>query len=265
MIRKPSLRSRLLDGLLFVLVLSATAAFLFGGENASGYPWQWYRIPRYLLERSEERWRWGPLMQGMGMTLALSGISLILSWAVGITAALMRLSHSIVAAAISRGYTEFIRNTPLLVQLFFIYFVLGPIFDIPKTTAAVTALSIFEGAYVGEIIRSGITSIDKTQWESAYSLGMNLSQTYRWIILPQAIRRVLPPLTSQTVSLVKDSSLVSAIAVADLTLQGQIIIADTFLTFEIWFTVAAMYLIVTTFLSVAASRLEARMDRSLRR
>lgn len=265
MTRKPSFRSGLLDGVLFVLVLAAAGAWFFGGENTSGYPWQWYRIPRYLFEHSENGWHWGPLMQGLGMTLALSGVSLILSCAVGITAALMRLSHSIVASAISRGYTEFIRNTPLLVQLFFIYFVLGPIFDIPKTTAAVTALSLFEGAYTGEIIRSGIAGIDKTQWESAYSLGMNLSQTYRWIILPQAIRRVLPPLTSQAVSLVKDSSLVSAIAVADLTLQGQIIIADTFLTFEIWFTVAAMYLIVTTSLSVAASQIEVRMDRSLRK
>lgn len=265
MIRKPSLRSVLPDVLLFALLLAAAAAFLFGGENTSGYPWQWYRISRYLLDRSETGWRWGPLMQGMGMTIALSGISLVLSCTIGITAALMRLSHSVVAAAISRGYTEFIRNTPLLVQLFFIYFVLGPILDIPKTTAAVTALSLFEGAYAGEIIRSGIAGIDKTQWESAYSLGMNLSQTYRWVILPQAIRRVLPPLTSQAVSLVKDSSLVSAIAVADLTLQGQIIIADTFLTFEIWFTVAAMYLIVTTSLSAAASWLEVRMDRSLRR
>jgi polar amino acid transport system permease protein len=124
----------------------------------------------------------------------------------------------------------------------------------------VLALSLFEGAYAGEIIRSGIASIQKGQWEAAYSLGLDLEQTYRWIVLPQAIRRVLPPLTSQAVSLIKDSSLVSAIAVADLTLQGQIIIADTFLTFEIWFTVAAMYLIVTTSLSFLSSWVEHRMD-----
>jgi polar amino acid transport system permease protein len=238
----------------------AIIAFLVGGENGSGYHWQWYRVSRYLVERADGRLIWGPLTQGLGLTLLLSGISLVLCSLIGLAAALLRLSHSIVARSASAFYTEFIRNTPLLVQLFFIYFVLGPIFNIPKMSSAVLALSLFEGAYAGEIIRSGIASIQKGQWEAAYSLGLDLEQTYRWIVLPQAIRRVLPPLTSQAVSLIKDSSLVSAIAVADLTLQGQIIIADTFLTFEIWFTVAAMYLIVTTSLSFLSSWVEHRMD-----
>jgi polar amino acid transport system permease protein len=155
-------------------------------------------------------------------------------------------------------YLEVIRNTPLLVQLFFIYFVLAPVFDISAFTSAVLALSLFEGAYASEIFRAGIVSIHRGQWEAAFSIGLNTSQTYRLIILPQAIRRILPPLTSQAVSLIKDSALVSTIAIYDLTMRGQVIIAETFLVFEIWFTIAAMYLFITLILSLAVFYMDRR-------
>jgi polar amino acid transport system permease protein len=153
---------------------------------------------------------------------------------------------------------ELIRNSPLLIQIFFIYFVIAPILDISAFWAAVIALSLFEGAYASEILRAGITSIDAGQWEAAKSLGMTPYAMYRHIILPQAVRRVLPPLTSQAVSLIKDSALVSTIAILDLTQQGRMIDAETFLTFEIWFTVAAIYLAVTLALSGAVRMLERR-------
>jgi polar amino acid transport system permease protein len=159
---------------------------------------------------------------------------------------------------LARGYLEFIRNTPLLVQILFIYFVLGPVLDIGRFTSAVLALSLFEGAYASEIFRAGIASIHKEQWEAAYSSGLSTLQTYRFVILPQAVRWMLPPLTSQAISLVKDSALVSTIAIYDLTMQGQAIIAETFLTFEIWFTVAALYFMVTATLSLIVNRLEHR-------
>jgi polar amino acid transport system permease protein len=146
------------------------------------------------------------------------------------------------ARMIARAYLELIRNTPLLVQLFFIYFVMAPIFDLGRFASAVLSLSLFEGAYASEIFRAGIVSIHKGQWEAAQSLGLSTVDTYRRIILPQAIRRILPPLTSQAISLVKDSALVSTIAVYDLTMRGREIISETFLAFEIWFTVAAIYL-----------------------
>ena len=121
------------------------------------------------------------------------------------------------------------------------------------------ALSLFEGAYASEIFRAGIVSIHRGQWEAAFSIGLNTSQTYRLIILPQAIRRILPPLTSQAVSLIKDSALVSTIAIYDLTMRGQVIIAETFLVFEIWFTIAAMYLFITLILSLAVFYMERRI------
>jgi polar amino acid transport system permease protein len=163
-----------------------------------------------------------------------------------------------VSRMIARVYLELIRNTPLLVQLFFIYFVIAPILDLSRFTSAVLALSLFEGAYASEVFRAGIVSIHKGQWEAAHSLGLRTFDTYRWIILPQAVRRVLPPLTGQAVSLVKDSALVSTIAVYDLAMRGREIISETFLAFEIWFTIAAIYLVLTVGLSIAVGRVERR-------
>jgi polar amino acid transport system permease protein len=136
---------------------------------------------------------------------------------------------------------------------------LSPIFDISAFTSAVLALSLFEGAYASEIFRAGIVSIHQGQWEAGFSIGLNTYQTYRLIVLPQAIRRILPPLTSQAVSLIKDSALVSTIAIYDLTMRGQTIIAETFLVFEIWFTVAAIYLTVTLALSLTVFYMERKI------
>ncbi|MCG2742741.1 MAG: amino acid ABC transporter permease [Desulfobacteraceae bacterium] len=162
----------------------------------------------------------------------------------------------------ARVYLEVSRNTPLLIQLFFIYFVMGPILGIDRFFAAVLALSLFEGAYVSEIIRSGIISIQRGQWEAAFSIGLNRWSTYRLIILPQALRRILPPLTNQAISLIKDSSLVSVIAIYDLTMQAQALISETFFTFELWFVVALMYLVITMILSCCVTLLENKMKRS---
>ena len=122
------------------------------------------------------------------------------------------------------------------------------------------ALSLFEGAYASEIFRAGIVSVHRGQWEAAFSIGLNNYQTYRLIILPQALRRILPPLTSQAVSLIKDSALVSTIAIYDLTMRAQTIIAETFLVFEIWFTVAAIYLTITLALSATVFYMEKRLE-----
>ena len=230
--------------------------FVFAGGSGLGYNWQWYRVPRYLYTFSEGHFLAGPLLEGLVVTLKVSAVSLVLSSLLGLTTAVCRLSRSFAARAVARAYLELIRNTPLLVQLFFIYFVLSPIFDISAFTSAVLALSLFEGAYASEIFRAGIVSIHKGQWEAAFSIGLNTYQTYRLIVLPQAIRRILPPLTSQAVSLIKDSALVSTIAIYDLTMRGQEIIAETFLVFEIWFTVAAIYLTVTLALSLTVFFME---------
>ena len=159
---------------------------------------------------------------------------------------------------VARGYLEAVRNTPLLVQLFFVYFVIAPILGIDRFLAAVLALSLFEGAFASEIYRAGIVSIHKGQWEASYSLGLSTYHSYRYIILPQALRRILPPLTSQAVSLLKDSSLVSVIAVYEMTMQANAIVAETFLVFEVYFTIAAVYLILAVVLSQVVNVMESR-------
>lgn len=230
------------------------------GAESLGYNWNWNRVPRYLISESRDGWIAGPLLQGLWLTLGITAVSLALSLLIGLVSALMRLSDSPMARAIAWVYLELIRNTPLLIQIFIIYFVFAPIFDFGRFTAAVLALSLFEGAYASEIIRAGILSIPAGQWEASASLGMSRGEGYRHIILPQAFKRMIPPLTSQAISLVKDSALVSTIAIYDLTMQGQQIIAETFLTFEIWFAVAAIYLAVTMVLSILVKYLEQWMS-----
>lgn len=230
-----------------------------GAENL-GYNWQWNRVTRYLISTSADGWHFGPLLQGLWLTLEITFLSLCLSLAIGLVSALMRLSVSPMARGIAWAYLELIRNTPLLIQIFIIYFVFAPILDLGRFTSAIWALSLFEGAYASEIIRAGILAIPVGQWEASASLGMNKGQSYLYIVLPQALRQMIPPLTSQGISLVKDSALVSTIAIYDLTMQGQQIIAETFLTFEIWFAVAAIYLAVTTILSILVKYLEYRFS-----
>ncbi|MFC1504944.1 amino acid ABC transporter permease [Thermodesulfobacteriota bacterium] len=244
------------DGLKFFATAGALLAVLLIGSSNLDYNWQWYRTSRYLFSLNENGFSVGPLLKGLGVTLQISAISLVLASLFGLIAALLRLSNSFVARAFARGYVELIRNTPLLVQIFFVYFVLSPVIGMDRFFSAVLALSLFEGAYASEIFRAGIVSIHKGQWEAAFSLGLNSFKAYRFIVLPQAIRRMLPPLASQTISLVKDSALVSTIAIYDLTMKGQAIIAETYLVFEIWFIVAAIYLTVTLTLSILINMME---------
>jgi len=248
----------LIDVFKYLLVIAAITWLMINGTAGLGYNWQWYRVPRYIYAVTDGQFVAGPLLDGLMVTFRITGVSLVLAFGIGLIAALLRLSDSLLGKMMARVYVEVIRNTPLLVQLFFIYFVLSPVFDIGAFTSAVIALSLFEGAYASEIFRAGIVSIHKGQWEAAFSIGLNPYQTYRLIVLPQAVRRILPPLTSQAVSLIKDSALVSTIAIYDLTMRGQAIIAETFLVFEIWFTVAAIYLTVTLALSLTVFYMEKR-------
>jgi len=258
-LKSTRIRPTLIDISKYLAIMAAITWLIINSTGKLGYHWQWYRVPRYLLSIVDGQILPGPLIEGLLLTLRITGVSLVLAFIFGLATALLRLSSSLVGKIISRGYLEIIRNTPLLVQLFFIYFVLSPVFDISAFTSAVITLSLFEGAYASEIFRAGIVSIHRGQWEAAFSIGLNKYQAYRLIVLPQAIRRILPPLTGQAVSLIKDSALVSTIAIYDLTMRGQEIIAETFLVFEIWFTVAAIYLIITLTLSLTVSYMEKKI------
>ncbi len=258
--RFPFLQRHLLPDLLkYAAVIGALGWLIYRGVAGLGYNWQWYRVPSYLYSLENGRLTAGPLIDGLLVTLKITFFSLLLAFLFGLITALLRLSHSFAARGLSRGYLEMMRNTPLLVQLFLMYFVLSPALGMGAFTSAVLALSLFEGAYISEIIRAGIVSVSRHQWEAAFSIGLSRWHTYRFVVLPQAVRRILPPLTSQAVSLIKDSALVSTIAIYDLTMQGQIIIARTYLVFELWFTIAAIYLVMTMSLSLTVYTLEKRL------
>ncbi|MBN1958891.1 MAG: amino acid ABC transporter permease [Desulfuromonadales bacterium] len=204
-------------------------------------------------------WRIGPLLHGLWVTLWLSAAASLFGLIIGLITGLCRISSNITLRQLSIFYIEIIRGTPLLVQIFIFYFFLGTVLDISRIVAGISALAIFAGAYVAEIIRAGIQSIPKGQMEAARSLGMNVPQAMIYIILPQAFKRILPPLAGQFISLIKDSSLVSVIAITDLTKSGREVITSTFATFEIWFIVALLYLLLTSVLSQVIAWVERRL------
>ena len=251
-------RMHLFDISAYLFLMIGGLFLLMKGAEDQGYYWQWFRIPKYLYQIDEGQFVAGPILKGLKITLNLTWISHILTYIIGLVTALMRLSNSLLARGIARVYLEITRNTPLLVQIFFMYFVVAPILDIDRFFAGVLALSLFEGSYASEIYRSGIVAVNKGQWEASYTLGLSTYQNYRYIILPQAIRRILPPLTSQAVSLIKDSSLVSVIAIYEMTMQANEIASETFLVFEIFFTSAAIYLVLTITLSQIVAYFEKR-------
>jgi len=204
-------------------------------------------------------WRAGPLLVGLWTTLWLSAVASVFGMIIGLVTGLCRVSNNPTLRGLSVTYIELIRGTPLLVQIFIFYFFLGTVLDISRIVAGISALAIFAGAYVAEIIRAGIQSIPKGQMEAARSLGMNVPQAMIYIILPQAFKRTLPPLAGQFISLIKDSSLVSIIAITDLTKSGREVITSTFATFEIWFVVAFLYLMLTSVLSQFIAWVERRL------
>ncbi len=186
------------------------------------------------------------LLTGAKLTIQLTAVSVFFGIILGTFAGIARVTKG-VFNFISAAYIDVIRGTPLLVQTFLVFYGLPSLIGrpIPAYFAAILALSINSGAYVGEIVRSGIQSIDKGQWEAAASLGQSRFQTMCYVILPQAFTRILPPLGNEFIALLKDSSLVSVIALEELVRKGQIIIGRTFRPFEVWLAVALIYFVMT--------------------
>jgi His/Glu/Gln/Arg/opine family amino acid ABC transporter permease subunit len=200
------------------------------------------------------------LLKGAVYTVQVSVLAivfgLVLGWALGLIA----VAGPRWLRALAWAYVQFIRGTPLLVQIFLIYFGL-PAFgvNIPPFWSGVIALGLNSGGFQAEIVRAGLESIDRGQSEAARSIGMSAWQTLLLILVPQTIRRVIPPLTNELITLTKSSSLLSAIAVLELTHAGQAIIARTFAPFEIYTAVAVMYLILIAILSRGSALLERRV------
>lgn len=235
-------------------------AFWIYAEASAQYSWQWSRVWHYLGTFSENGFKAGLLLQGLGITVLLALCSLTAAFCVAFALAFMRLSQSPVLSCAAGFILSLIRNTPLLIQLFLFYFVIADIFRLTPFATAVFSLALFEGVYLAEILRGGIISIPATQWETSFSLGMNLPKTLHYVIMPQVFRNILPSVTGQLISLIKDTSLVSAVAVADLTLQARNVIAETYLSFEIWILTAAMYFLLTLLVSIPSRFIAGRLS-----
>ncbi|NLA06332.1 MAG: amino acid ABC transporter permease [Firmicutes bacterium] len=202
------------------------------------------------------------LLLGTRLTVELAIIAVAIGLVIGSFAGIGRVGGNRIVRIITGIYVDFIRGTPLLVQLFLVYFGLPSLIGrpIPPFLAAIAAMGINSGAYIAEIVRAGIQSIDRGQIEAARSLGLTYSQSMRYIIFPQAFRRIIPPLGNEFIAMLKDSSLVSVIALEELLRKGQVVITRTFRPFEVYMVVALIYLTMT----LAISRLVAWSEKRLK-
>ena len=200
------------------------------------------------------------LLRGAGLTLEITALAVGLGLLIGLIASLAQLAKTPFLRLPAKIYVDFIRGTPLLIQIFIIYFALPNIIGhrVDPFVAAVTACSLNSGAYIAEIFRGGIQSISQGQYRAGLSLGMTHAQTMRYIVLPQAFKRIIPPLGNEFIAMLKDSSLVSVIGFEELTRSGQLIIAETYGTLEIWSCVAIVYLVLTLTISRLVAMLEKR-------
>lgn len=277
------------------MLILAGAVYLFYRIKAGlHYKWDWGAVPQYLFRHDPETHRWLPnmLMQGLFTTIRLSIWGTFLATIIGTLMGLFRVSRSLFYRLLGRTYVEIIRNLPPLVLIFIFYFFIssqimpfvglerfitqcpkgvliaitflfGPLPMLHAFFSATITLAVFEGAYITEIIRAGIQSIEKGQWEASYALGLSRRQQMRYVILPQAVQRVLPPLAGQFISTIKDSAIVSVISIQELTFQGMELMSATYLTFEIWITITIMYLFMALILSQGVGNLEMRMRRNM--
>lgn len=214
------------------------------------------------LVATKVTWEKGPITNGFIVTLQISVLSIILAFTIGIILATMRLSRFQFIKDIATVYITVIRGTPLIVQISLFYFIIAsPIFKMDSFYSGTLSLGMFFGAYIAEVLRGAIQSIDKGQGEAAKSLGMNGYQTMVFVVVPQSLKRALPTLINEVISLVKDSSLVSAISVTELTKTGRDIQSSTFASFEAWIVIAGIYLLVTSVLSIIGNKIEARMKK----
>lgn len=274
------------------VILAAVAAFFlviwFRISGTLNYKWQWERIPNYILrwDEDEQRWVANLLLQGLANTIRIALYSSLLALILGTILGIARTAQNLAIRMLARTYLEFLRNIPPVVVVFIFFFFLseqliaalnmerwargiarqedralwefffGDMRRFPSLISGVIVLALFESAFVGEIVRAGIQSIPRGQREAARSIGMTWLDEMRFIVLPQALRKVLPPLSNQFISLVKDSSIISLISVQELTYKTVELVASTRMIFEAWITTACLYFVLCFGLSLLFRRLE---------
>ncbi len=256
------------------------------------YNWNWSIIPQYLLLRDPQSGTLIPglIMRGMLVTIRVSLWASVLALVIGTIMGLFRVSTGRFRRFLGWAYVELIRNMPILVWVFIVYYFLsdqlfqlmdleaqilqsssttlaaatvlfGDPEQLPSFLAGVVALALYEGAYITEIVRAGIQSVENGQWEAAFSVGLSPFKRMRLVILPQAITRILPPLAGQFISAIKDSSIISIISIQELTFQGMELMAAAMITFEVWITIMLLYLVLCLTCSLAVAGLEERLGR----
>ncbi len=197
---------------------------------------------------------------GILRTFEVTILSIVVALVIGLVAGLGRISRITIVNRIATIYVEVVRGIPLLVQLFYIYFALGQFLRLPRMVAAIAAMSFCYGAYMGEIFRAGIQAVPKGQMEAALALGMTRAKALRKVILPQTFKIILPPIGNEFIALLKDSSLVSILAVSDLLRRGREFASVSFQYFETYTVVALVYLVITLFLSKLVAIMERRLE-----
>jgi polar amino acid transport system permease protein len=283
------------DLMLLAGIGTAAAWLIYQATIQAQYHWNWQAIPQYLLRFDKPSGRWVPglILQGVLVTLRLSFWATCLALIIGTIMGLFRISRSPYRRLLGSGYVALIRNIPVLVWIFIFYYFIGdrllpamgidrlvrldggPLSGILRLILAdparvsifisgAVALAVYEGAYITEIVRAGIQSIDKGQWEASAGLGFTRAQQLHYIIFPQALRRVMPPLAGQFISTIKDSAIVSVISIQELTFQGMELMAATFFTFEIWLTILAIYFVLCLACSLLVERFELHLRKEER-
>jgi polar amino acid transport system permease protein len=280
-----------LDVLVFVAVAGFVAFIGYRVEDVLNYHWHWSRVAGYLVRWDEERGVWAAnlLLQGFFTTVRLAVWGIFWAALIGLVMGICRTSRVLLPRLAALLYVGLVRNTPPLVFIFIFYFfvssqvvallgldslvattspVMSTVIDAlcgdPKLfvnfVTGLMCLALFEGAYVTEIVRAGIESIEQGQWEAGRSLGLSHLRLLRLIVLPQAFRRILPPLAGQFISLIKTSSIVSLISIQELTFAAGEVAVTTGGVFEVWLIAAGMYLAICYPCSVAFARLERRLS-----
>jgi len=288
-------RLTITDLLVGLFLLSMCLFFAYRVKVGLNYNWAWDSIFQFLYRYDDKNSEWvsGLLMRGFYTTVRLSFWGIILATVFGVVGGIARTSSHLCLRWLATTYVETMRNLPPLVIIFIAYFFVGDQLLAPleiddwaytlspasqavlstllakpgyltQFLAALMTLAIFEGAYITEIVRAGIESVDKGQWEASHALGFTRYQQMRHIILPQTFQRIMPPMAGQFISLIKDSSIVSVISIQELCFQGIELMTSTLHTIEIWTVVTLMYLALTMPCSLLVERLENRLNLSLR-
>lgn len=288
--RHRKIRFTPVDGVLAAILAAAAFLLVHRVTMEMQYHWQWPVILQYLVRTNPEGWAAGALAQGFFMTVKLSFWATILAMGVGTVIGLLRVSRGLFRRLVAGCYVELVRNLPPLVLVFIVYYFIGerimtlfgiehliqtaspqtqeilsrlfaPPARLPGFFAGLATLVFYEGAYIAEMVRAGVQSIEKGQWEAAHALGLSRAQQLRFVILPQAFRRMLPSLAGQLISTIKDSAIVSVISIPELTFQGLELMSATYLIFEVWITIAVLYFALTFACSVGIRRLERAWQR----